>query len=81
MNEDHRDAMALIWERHEGGRPAGLDAEEAEPTMLASDPEGFHMRWGGRVAYVAYRARCEAAPDVRKEMVRLTREARTSGAG
>lgn len=75
MNEDHRDAMALIWERHEGSRPAGA-AADPEPRMLASDSEGFHMRWGGRVSYVPYQRACETGTDVRKEMVRLTREAR-----
>ncbi len=76
MNEDHRDAMALIWQRHQGSRPAELADGDAEPTMLASDPEGFHMRWGGRIAYVPYRKACETSTDVRKEMVHLTRGAR-----
>jgi putative heme iron utilization protein len=75
MNEDHRDAMGLIWQRQEGGRP---NAEgEGEPTMLASDPEGFHMRWGQQTTYVRYAKRCETALDVRKEMVRLTKDARS----
>jgi putative heme iron utilization protein len=74
MNEDHRDAMALMWQRQQGSRPDS--AGEDEPTMLASDPEGFHMRWGQQVAYVRYAKLCETALDVRKEMVRLTKEAR-----
>ncbi len=82
MNEDHRDAMASIWESHQGGRPADLDADaEPEPEMLASDPEGFHMRWGTRIAYVPYGKPCETSTDVRKQMVRLTRGAREAAAG
>jgi hypothetical protein len=79
MNEDHRDAMALMWERQEAGRPKSLAGpEDAEPKMLATDPEGFHMRWGHRIAYLLYEKRCETAMDVRKEMVRLTTEARAA---
>lgn len=78
MNEDHRDAMALIWQRHTGGRSAASGDGDDAPTMLASDPEGFHMRWGERVAYVRYAKICETAVDVRKEMVRLTKEARSA---
>lgn len=74
MNEDHRDAMALIWQHQRGARPEA-PADET-PEMLASDPEGFHLRWGEAIAYVRYAKRCEAALDVRKEMVRLTKEAR-----
>ncbi len=81
MNEDHRDAMALIWAQHarageEAAGVAGVD--EAAPTMLASDPEGFHMRWRNRVAYVRYATPCVEALDVRKEMVRLTQVARAA---
>jgi hypothetical protein len=79
MNEDHRDAMALIWALDRGELPGDLgEGEDAEPTMLASDPEGFHMRWGPQVAYVRYARPCETALDVRKEMVRLTKEARAA---
>lgn len=86
MNEDHRAHMALIWVNSVGGVPkVASGAEEAvegdaEPLMLASDPEGFHMRWRNRVAYVPYAKRCETSLDVRKEMVRLTKEAREAGA-
>ena len=82
MNEDHRDAMALIWNRARGGAPTLRDGnDEAAPLMLASDPEGFHMRWGGEVAYLPYAKRCVSAMDVRKEMVRLTQEARSAADG
>lgn len=77
MNDDHRDAMALMWARARGDGPG---TDESAPVMLASDPEGFHMRWAGRVAYLPYARRCETALDVRKEMVRLTREAREADA-
>ncbi|HKK50346.1 MAG TPA: DUF2470 domain-containing protein [Myxococcota bacterium] len=90
MNEDHRDAMALVWARQAGGRPPdsppGSDADDDAadgdaPVMLAGDPEGFHMRWGGRVTYVPYGTPCETALDVRKAMVRITREARSGESG
>ena len=81
MNEDHRDAMALIWQQLRGAPAKATDGEsEPEPTMLASDPEGFHMRWGAETAYVPYAKYCETALDVRKEMVRLTKEARAAAA-
>ncbi len=83
MNEDHRAHMALIWAKHLSRRPEALSNATAtagddddEPLMLASDPEGFHIRWRGRVAYVPYGKLCETSLDVRKEMVRLTQEAR-----
>lgn len=89
MNEDHRAHMALIWTKHLGRRleapsvaaaTAVQDDADAEPIMLASDPEGFHMRWHARVAYVPYEKLCETSLDVRKEMVRLTQEAREANA-
>lgn len=76
MNEDHRDAMALIWRQAACGPVPEAGEGGAEPEMLASDPEGFHMRWGQAVSYVPYARRCETAIDVRKEMVRLTQQAR-----
>lgn len=79
MNEDHRDAMAVIWQQKRGA-PATTEggALEAEPAMLAGDPEGFHMRWGAETAYVPFAVYCETALEVRKEMVRLTQEARAA---
>lgn len=79
MNDDHRDAMALIWQQR-CGTPARPEdgALEAEPAMLAGDPEGFHMRWGAETVYVPFEGRCETALGVRKEMVRLTKEARAA---
>jgi putative heme iron utilization protein len=85
INEDHREHMALIWAQHFGvqsvatapsGETEADPAAQSTPTMLASDPEGFHMRWHGRVVYVPYQRACDTSLDVRKEMVRLTREAR-----
>ena len=76
MNEDHRAHMAMIWEKSFDSRPEHPDQTEDHPVMLATDPEGFHMRWRGRVVYLPYAIRCETAGDVRKEMVRLTGEAR-----
>ena len=81
MNDDHRDAMALIWAQARGRESASRDgADRAQPNMLAGDPEGFHMRWGDEIAYVPFASLCQTAMDVRKEMVRLTNEARAAAA-
>jgi hypothetical protein len=68
MNEDHRDALeAMLRARGE---------EPLEVAMLACDPEGFHVRNGGRVRWIPFARACATANDVRAEMVRLAREAR-----
>jgi putative heme iron utilization protein len=68
MNEDHRDALEEIL------RARGEEPRDA--AMLACDPEGFHVRSGGRVHWIAFAHACPTANDVRMEMVRLTKEAR-----
>jgi putative heme iron utilization protein len=50
--------------------------EPREVAMLACDPEGFHLRSGGRVLWIPFARACPTANDVRAEMVRLTREAK-----
>ncbi|MEB2344656.1 MAG: DUF2470 domain-containing protein [Deltaproteobacteria bacterium] len=72
MNEDHRDAMAAML------RARGEEAGDV--TMLACDPEGFHLRSAGKVHWIAFARACPAAEDLRAEMVRLAKEAR-AGAG
>ena len=72
MNHDHADALDAIC-RHRLGMPAG----PAE--LLAVDPEGFHVRAGGAIHWLAFAHACETAEAVRGEMVRLVREARGEG--
>src|SRR5690606_13011420 len=69
MNEDHRDALAAMCAARLGETPRDV-------AMLACDPEGFHVRHDGRVAWIAFARTCETAEAVRAEMVRLAREAR-----
>lgn len=68
MNEDHRDALEAIL-RARGEEPR-------EVSMVACDPEGFSVRCGGRVRWIAFAHACGTLDEVRAEMVRLTREAR-----
>ncbi|HEY8492580.1 MAG TPA: DUF2470 domain-containing protein [Myxococcota bacterium] len=68
MNQDHRDALAAML-RARGEEPR-------EPSMVACDPEGFHVRSGGRVRWIPFARPCRTADEVRAEMVRLAREAR-----
>jgi hypothetical protein len=68
MNDDHRDALALVCE--------AADAGAVE--MLACDVEGFHVRAAERVRWIPFATPCTTSLEVRKEMVRLTREARTA---
>lgn len=68
VNADHRDALEAIL------RARGEDPRDA--TMLACDPEGFHVRSAGRVHWIPFARPCPAAADVRAELVRLTRAAR-----
>jgi putative heme iron utilization protein len=68
MNDDHRDALEALL------RARGEEPREVE--MLACDPEGFHVRSGERVHWIAFARPCGTAGDVRAEMVRLTKEAR-----
>jgi len=70
MNEDHADALAaMCW------RFLGVDGAGAE--LIAVDPEGFHVRAAGGVHWLAFARECRTANDVREEMVRLAREARS----
>ena len=68
MNDDHRDALAAIC----------ATASADDVAMLACDVEGFHVRSADRVHWIPFAAPCATAQDVRKEMVRITREARSA---
>ena len=68
MNRDHPDALAAICERVLGERGEGA-------SLLAVDPEGFHVRTAAGVRWLAFERPCHTANEVREEMVRLTRAA------
>lgn len=70
MNDDHRDALEAIC------RAAG-DAEPGDVAMLRCDVEGFHVRSAGRVRWIPFAKPCVTSNEVRMEMVRMTREARS----
>ena len=71
MNGDHRDAMEAMCRRFFGAEPRGVE-------LVAVDPEGFHLRNGDAVHWLPFAQPCATADDVRREMVRLTREARAA---
>jgi hypothetical protein len=73
MNQDHADALAAIC-RHR------LGATDGAAELVAVDPEGFHVRFGERVGWVAFARACDTAEALRAEMVRLVREARGDAA-
>ncbi len=74
MNEDHRDALLAM------ARARDPRATE-DAILLACDAEGFHLRSAGAVCWIPFDRSCQTANEVRAEMVRLTREARTSAPG
>lgn len=72
MNEDHGDAMEAMCNARFG---AGTGKDVA---MLACGVEGFHLRADGVVRWIPFAKPCATQTDVRMEMVRLTREARSA---
>ncbi|MCA8948508.1 MAG: DUF2470 domain-containing protein [Planctomycetes bacterium] len=74
MNGDHAAAVADIA-RH----GAGLIATDAE--LIALDPEGCHLRAGGRIAWVPFGAHCNTTAAVRDAMIALARTAADRGPG
>jgi len=71
MNEDHADALAAMCRVFLGEAPD-------RTAMLACDPEGFHLRNAGAVRWLGFARPCHGAEEVRAEMVRLAREARSA---
>ncbi|MEM1245300.1 MAG: DUF2470 domain-containing protein [Acidobacteriota bacterium] len=69
MNEDHVREM-----REMCAQLAGV--EEAEPRMLAVDPEGMHLRAGGAVHYLRFDETCDTVREVAMQTVMLTHRAR-----
>lgn len=69
MNEDHVDAMALILAQHHG-------VDDNNPQMSGIQTQGCYLRSGERNYFVPFETPCQAAGDVRTELVKLTQQAR-----
>jgi hypothetical protein len=69
MNEDHQDAMMLIWLQHFG-------ASKTEITMSGIVTDGCYLCSDQQSAFVPFVNVCQTAGDVRKELVALTNAAR-----
>ena len=65
-NRDHADALAAI-----AGRPGDW-------RMVTADVDGFDLLQGERAVRIAWSEPVKNAADVRRELVRLTKEARTA---
>ena len=72
MNRDHADALDAIWRHRLGAPPAPAE-------LIAVDSEGFHVRSGGAIRWLAFAKACDTPEAVRVEMVRLVHEARREG--
>lgn len=72
MNEDHHDAMQLIYEHNFGAHADNIE-------MLAINPDGyFFKREGAKPQFVAFKQVAITALDVRKQLVALTNNARAA---
>jgi len=74
MNADHADAVRL-YATVLAGQPVG------DWRMTGIDPEGFDLRWGGRIARVAFDRPVADAEAARVELVRLVKRARHTLSG
>ena len=70
MNTDHLDAL----ERMAGSCGAAVEAGST-PTLVAVDSEGTHLRCGGAVHYLPFRAAALDSDGVRRAMIELSRSA------
>jgi putative heme iron utilization protein len=73
MNDDHADAMQEMVRALCGEEPRDV-------AMLCCDAEGFHLRSSDRPRWIPFAKPCTTPNEVRKEMVRITRESREAGA-
>ncbi|MFT5200291.1 MAG: putative heme iron utilization protein [Planctomycetota bacterium] len=73
MNNGHADSLLAIAHAY------GYESAE-EATMIALDPEGFHMLAGKTVAYVGFDSVCMDTDSVRKALVGLAKAAAISSA-
>ncbi len=69
MNEDHQDAMMLIWCQHFG-------VSKTDITMSGIVTDGCYLTNGEKNAFVSFHNVCQTPGDVRKELVALTNAAR-----
>lgn len=73
MNEDHQDAMTLILEKH-----AGIRDDNVIMTDIVSD--GCYLYSGKRNYFVPFDVSCVEKSDARKQLVKLTHQARAEAA-
>lgn len=72
MNEDHLDAMQVIYEHH--FRTSGTDIE-----MLAINPDGYFFTIdGSKPQFIPFKQIAKTAQEVRRELVSLTNSARAA---
>ena len=74
MNEDHSDAVALFAQSLAGRR-------QGEWQMTGIDPEGCDLRLDGESVRIAFETTIGDPESARRELVRLTRQARQAAAG
>ena len=71
MNEDHADALPLYCQQALISAPA-----DAELTMVGIDSDGFHLRLGGKIVYIAFPQPVQSPQQVRATLVSMLRAAR-----
>ena len=72
MNEDHLDAMQLMYQHH-----FNIDAQKVE--LLAINPDGFFMRADhAKPVYINFEELAHTATETRQQLVKLTNKARSS---
>ena len=69
MNKDHGDALLAIGRQYGG-------SEITQASLLALDPEGFHLKTEAEVLYVAFSQPCLDVEAVREALGAMAREAR-----
>lgn len=74
MNEDHRDACALILQQEIQGKP--IDPEQV--LMASIYPEGFHLTYQKRTYFVSFPSLAAKASDVRSQLIEMTYIARSA---
>ncbi|MDX1402457.1 MAG: DUF2470 domain-containing protein [Kiloniellales bacterium] len=77
MNDDHADAVNLIA-RHFGNRKVAQGKQSPEEWIMTGlDPEGADFRFKERFCRISFTRRVKNPADIRNELVRLTKKARS----